>query len=80
MESFSGSVFLSVSSKHGNIVILFDFDKFIGMESSTPKVLTKGLLGKDKKLRAEIITTSKLKKDFERSLRTNDLLLKESSG
>lgn len=42
--------------------------------------LTKGRLGKDKKLRAEIKNSEKLKKDFQRTLRSNDLLLKESGG
>lgn len=42
--------------------------------------LLKGRLGQDKKLKAEIKNIGKAKKDFERNLKQNDLLLKESAG
>ena len=42
--------------------------------------LTKGVLGKDKKLRAQIKTTAYLKKETKKNLRNNDLLLPEGSG
>ncbi len=50
------------------------------MQAKKAEELTKGYLGKDKKLKAEIKTTEKIKNDFYKSLRHNDLLLKESGG
>jgi len=42
--------------------------------------LTKGHLGRDKKLKAEIKTTERSKNEYFKTLRQNDLLLKESGG
>ena len=44
------------------------------MDFAKPKELTKGHLGKDKKLRSEIGKTSKLYKDFDKNLKNNTLL------
>jgi len=50
------------------------------MQVKGAEELTKGRLGKDKKLKAEIKTAEKIKKEFYKTLRHNDLLLKESGG
>lgn len=50
------------------------------MEPKPKKDLIKGHLGKDKKLKSKILETSKLQKEFVKSLKSNDMLLKESSG
>ena len=42
--------------------------------------LIRGRFGNDKKLNAELRTMSKAKREFEKNLRQNDLLLKESGG
>jgi hypothetical protein len=50
------------------------------MEHKPKKDLIKGHLGQDKKLKSKIFETSKLKKEFVKSLKSNDMLLKDSSG
>lgn len=42
--------------------------------------LLKGRLGQDKKLKAEIKNIGRAKKEYDRNLKQNDLLLKESAG
>jgi len=50
------------------------------MQAKEAEKLTKGHLGRDKKLRAEIKSTERNKNDYYKTLRQNDLLLKESGG
>ena len=50
------------------------------MQKKEQNPLTKGHLGRDRKLNAEIRTAERIKKEYERTLRQNDLLLKESGG
>ena len=50
------------------------------MQGKEAEKLTKGHLGRDKKLKAEIKSTERVKNDYYKTLRQNDLLLKESGG